>query len=264
MDLINPEMQMPWVMGEMGSCHEEILGNALQLVEVAAQAGCNAAKAQFWSSPHRMRERRHLDGSGAYDQGSIRYQWLGALRDQCHALGISFACSVYLPEDVAELSKFVDVFKVASFEAQDLELIGRILGVKGDRPLFISTGMQGAHDARPTKSEEAIYLHCVSAYPCPLEEASLGAIEPHEGYSDHTRCVYTGGLAVASGADYLEVHYRLAPTRPTCPDYVVALAPDQLKAYVEFARTAAEMRGSGEKIIQPSEEVNRKHIVHVS
>jgi len=120
--------------------------------------------------------------------------------------------------------------------------------------------MQEAQDDA-TLPKEAIYLHCVSAYPCPLEEAGLGAIEPHEGYSDHTRCVHTGGWAVASGADYLEVHYRLDATSPACPDYPVALSPAQLGQYVLLARTAFQARGSGEKQIQESERINMKHRV---
>jgi len=159
-----------------------------------------------------------------------------------------------------EISQYVDVFKVSSFEARDRELTDRIAEVKGDRPWFISTGMQDEQeDAQLPK--EAIYLHCVSAYPCPLEEANLGAIEPHEGYSDHTRCIYTGGLAVACGADYLEVHYRLDSTSTTCPDYPVALSPSQLAQYIMFARTAAEAKGDGQKRVMDCERPNLRYRV---
>jgi sialic acid synthase SpsE len=96
-------------------------------------------------------------------------------------------------------------------------------------------------------------LHCVSAYPCPLDEANLGAIPRGGGYSDHTRCVQTGGLAVAAGAVVLEVHYRLEDTSPACPDYVVALAPVELAAYTDFARVAYRARGSGQKVPQVAE-----------
>jgi len=115
-------MPNPYVIAEFGSCHEETLSNALRGIEVAAQADADAFKIQFWSSPERMRERRNLQTSGAYDLGSIRPQWFPNLRDKCHALNIAFACSVYLPEDVQEMARYVDVFKVSSFEARDREL----------------------------------------------------------------------------------------------------------------------------------------------
>jgi sialic acid synthase SpsE len=94
-----------------------------------------------------------------------------------------------------------------------------------------------------------------------MDQAALGAIERHEGYSDHTRCIYTGGLAVAAGADYLEVHYRLDHTSRACPDYPVALSPSQLEAYIYFAREAALARGSGEKEAQACERENMKYRV---
>jgi sialic acid synthase SpsE len=154
----------------------------------------------------------------------------------------------------------VDVWKVSSFEARDRELTRAIEKARGERPWFISTGMQDESE-RASLPREAIRLHCVSAYPCPMEEANLGAIELHEGYSDHTRCIYTGGLAVAAGADYLEVHYRLDHTSRTCPDYPVALSPNQLASYVYFARTAALAHGDGSKVIQECERENLRYRV---
>ena len=177
-------------------------------------------------------------------------------------MNILLACSVYLPEDVQEMANWVDVFKVSSFEARDRELTDAVSRHRGDRPFFSSTGMQEEADD-VTLPKDAIYLHCVSAYPTPLEDAALGAIEPQEGYSDHTRCIYTGGLAVASGAHFLEVHYRLDATSPTCPDYPVALSPNQLKQYVMFARTAWLARGDGQKRIMDVERENLKHRVIV-
>ncbi len=258
---MSTEQPLPYVIAEAGSCHEETLSNAIQLIQVARQAGADACKFQFWSSPARMRARRHIDEPSAqYDLGSIRPEWLGYLKQTCEGLQMAFACSVFLPEDVEVLSRYVDVWKVSSFEARDRELTRAIEKVRGERPWFISTGMQDEAE-RAGLPRGAIHLHCVSAYPCPLEQANLGAIEPHEGYSDHTRCIYTGGLAVASGADYLEVHYMLGHTSVGCPDYPVALSPGQLASYIYFARTAALARGSGEKAPQACERENMKYRV---
>jgi len=252
-----------YVVGEFGSCHEEVLANALQGVRVAAEAGCDAFKAQFFSSPARMRARRHMPADAKhYNTGSIHSHWLALLKRECDDHHIAFACSVFLPEDVSVLDPYLDVWKISSFEALDTELCQAVEAVRGERPWFISTGMQHeAQDMMHFATAGAIKLHCVSAYPAPLEEANLGAIEPHEGYSDHTRCIYTGGLAVAAGADYLEVHYRLQTTTPECPDYPVALSPKQLAQYVEFARTAALARGSGEKVPQECEKENMRYRV---
>jgi len=254
-------MTLPFIIAEAGSTHEGTLSNAIQLVHAAVEAGADAVKFQFWSVPARMRERRHIsEPSLLYSEGSIRPEWFPYLKELCASQNILFACSVYLPEDVEEVSRHVDIFKVSSFECRDRDLTREVARVRGERAWFISTGMTDESDDRDLP-REAVYLHCVSAYPCPMEDAALGAIEPHEGYSDHTRCVYTGGLAVASGADYLEVHYRLAHTSRACPDFPVALSPDQLAQYIFFARTAALARGDGTKRIQESERENLRYRV---
>lgn len=253
-------MNLPYIIGEAGSCHEESIGRAVSLVKVAKQAKCDAVKFQFWSDPVKMRDRRNV-APPTYDTGSIKYSWLEPIHEACKGAEIAFICSVYVPEDVIRVAPHVDGFKIASFEALDTQLINEILRLRGDRPFFISTGMQEGHEKK--YPQDAIYLHCVSAYPCPIAEANLGAIEPHEGYSDHTRMIFTGAMAVSAGADYLEVHFRLQDTTNNCPDYVVALAPDELKRYVEWARTAAIMRGDGIKRVQESERENMKYRVVV-
>ena len=65
-------MTKPYIIGEAGSCHEEILERAVDLVAVAAAAGCDAVKLQYWSSPKRMRDRRHIQNDEALERGSIK------------------------------------------------------------------------------------------------------------------------------------------------------------------------------------------------
>ena len=66
---------------------------------------------------------------------------------------------------------------------------------------------------------------------------------------------------MAAGADYLEVHYRLANTPVECPDYPVSLDPDGLMKYIGLAREAYKMRGTGRKQPQMSEQGSLAHRV---
>lgn len=244
----------PFVIAEAGSCHEGSLEKALQLVAVAQSAGADAAKFQFWSSPSHMRERRGVPAP-AYDQGSVEADWLEPLKKECHDRGLLFSASVFLPEDVPTLAPYVDYWKISSFEARDRTLTRRIPA--DSRILFVSTGMMKEHELGYLP-RRGIRLHCVSAYPCPPYEANLAAIERGQGYSDHTRCVFTGAFAVSAGADFLEVHYRLADTSKDCPDYVVSLDPDGLMKYIGLAREAMKMRGDGRKEPQMAEQENMR------
>lgn len=251
----------PYVIGEAGSCHEESLERAILLTKAAAEAGCSAVKFQYWSHPKAMQLRRHVDDPAAYVKGSIKRDWFDVLNPLTHTLGMDFICSVYLPDDVPFVAAHVDALKVASFECQDLDLIRACLEWV-DLSVFISTGMQSYWDL--AYSSRIVTLHCVSAYPCPPEQANLGAIVKGGGYSDHTRVACVGALAVAAGADYLEVHFRLDDTSPDCPDYPVALTPGELKDYIRFAQIAHLLRGSGRKEPQECEKENMKHLVKSS
>jgi N,N'-diacetyllegionaminate synthase len=245
-----------FIIAEAGSCHEGSLDRARQLVSVAHSAGADAVKYQFWSSPQRMQERRHLSAP-AYEEGSIPQAWLETLRKECHDRKLLFGATVYLPEDIPILRDVVDYWKVSSFESRDRELTRAI---PTGRPLFISTGMQEAHDDGYLP-KRGIRLHCVSAYPCPPYEANLGAIMLGQGYSDHTCCVFTGAFAVSAGAEYLEVHYRLDDTSSQCPDFPVSLSPEGLSKYIALAREAWKMRGDGQKHPQAAERENMAYRV---
>ncbi len=253
-------MAAPFILGAF-TAHEESLSNAVQGLQLAKKAGCDAYLSSFWSSPARMRARRHIEApTTAHDEGSARPEWLGYLKNGCSGLDMLFACEVSLPEDVELVATHADAFVVSSYESRDRELTRAIAAARGERPFFVSTGMQdGREDMDLPK--EAILLHTVVADPCPLESANLGAIEPHEGYADFTRCIYTGGLAVMAGADYLLVPFRLTHTSPTCAGYAVALSPTDLTKYVYFSHEAAAAKGAGEKVVQEIERAQLRHRV---
>ena len=262
-------MTKPYIIGEAGSCHEEILERAVDLIAVAADAGCSAAKFQYWSAPKRMRDRRHIQNEEALERGSIKESWFPVLRNEAHQRGLQFLCTAYLPEDVPLVAAYVDAFKIASFENQNRPLLSAIArhASESKRQVFLSQGMKPSISFYPyipwgsAHPEPVIPMHCVTSYPCPPDQANLGAIRQGGGYSDHTRVVFAGGLAVAAGADYLEVHYRLEGTSTDCPDYCVALSPDELSRYVEFARMAYLMRGTGHREAQTCELPNLVYAV---
>lgn len=231
------------IIAELASCHDGDLGKFLDLIGVAAAAGCTHAKAQFWSSVDRMVERRHAE---AYRAHYRRYQmpesWLEMLAEECHRKVLTAACSVYLPEDVPIVAPYVQVLKVASFESEDRALLDAVRAT-GKR-MLLSCGMGGPVD-EAHHGPGCDFLACVSAYPAPLDGALSVFVGDsdryYEGYSDHTKNVWTGAVAVACGAQILEVHIKLDDTDPANPDVAYALSPAELRAYVEGVRTAERL-----------------------
>lgn len=259
-------MRSPFIIAEFASSHDGVFDHMLDGIAVAKRAGADAFKTQFMSSPERVAERMHApEAVETYRKYQWPAAWLPLLSKTAHDAGLEFLCTVDLPEDIAVVAPHVDRFKIASFGATDKEFIEA--HAKYGKPVIISTGLCDAEEALwligPPWGFEASWdiLHCVSAYPTPLEEANLSAIREIalDGWSDHTANPLTGAFAVCAGARILETHFRLDTTEPTNPDYRVSHSPAGLTNYVWLARQAAKALGDGVKRVMPSEASMVKH-----
>lgn len=241
-------MPRTFIISEAGSCHDGSLQKAVGLIEVAKAGGADACKFQYWSKASRLAERRRAPAYlPIYEKYAIPADWLPALRAECDVRDIEFMCTAYLPEDVYTVAQHVRRFKIASFEADDAAFVNQHR--EYDKPIIVSMGMGAVPPYDVTR------LHCVSAYPTPLDEANLAAIRrvAVAGFSDHTRNILTGAFAVCVGARILEVHIRDYVTATDNPDFATALDPAEFRAYVEHVRLAERMLGSGNPEAQPSE-----------
>lgn len=247
------------VIAELGSCHDGSLPTAAQMIVQARLAGADYVKLQYWSSAKRLADRRQ---SGAhyeaiYEKYQIGLGWLEYLSNVAKDNGIGFMATAYLPEDIPVVEPYVDHFKVASFEAGDMDFIRAHYAYaqrNRDRWIIVSTGLQGDDTLRPLMAEREAagnrgalsvtmkLLHCVSAYPAPPASLAMRQIRTmrFDGFSDHAAAqwIASGAVAVALGARILEVHVRPATMDEQNPDAPHALLPGQFRRYVEHVRTA--------------------------
>ena len=116
-------------------------------------------------------------------------------------------------------------------------------------------------------------MHCVSAYPVPIEEANLENINWLKnnfdltiGYSNHvigpTAC-YT---AVALGANIIEVHFTDKKTDRTFRDHALSFEPKDLRDFISIAHKIRYSLGSYGSFRPDSETKNlssmRKGVVY--
>jgi N,N'-diacetyllegionaminate synthase len=241
------------VIAEIGSNHDNDLSKAIALVDAASDAGANVVKIQYWSNPTLLADRRKVPVHyrEIYQHYAMPAHWLAKLREACTLKRIKFGITTYLPVDVPRTAAIADVLKIASFEAEARDLLDAHVQpvVNHYRPLIISLGM-GAHRQPYCQfNGKERYLHCVSAYPAPLEALNLAALwerprhlktyeqEP-DGFSDHSdpAHTWTGALAVAAGATIIEAHLRLEDTDARNPDAPHAMNPQAFREYVRHIR----------------------------
>lgn len=252
-----------FVIAEAAATHDGDFGKAIELVDLAAEIGANAVKFQFCSNPAKLAERRHApEYLESYRLLNHPMWWHDELSARAFVNHIEYMTTVYLAEDIPAIAPFVQRFKVASFESEDK---GFVLAHGGyAKEVILSLGMNSAGRGWLPRMK---FLHCVSAYPTPVEEANLGVLRLPEhlreldGFSDHTKHPLTGAFAVCAGAQIIEFHIRLGDTSPTNADYEVARTREEARVYIANIRLAEVMMGDGVKRIMPSEEKMLKYRV---
>jgi sialic acid synthase SpsE len=176
-------------------------------------------------------------------------------------------------EDLVEpLRRYVDWVKISAYDLPYTDLVQKAAGL--GCPVVLSTAMatgdeidaaieavwktRGGLSPLPMTEKEGVItlLHGTAAYPAPLNQANLKAIETllieypecRIGLSDHTLSAEAAMIATAMGAEFFEVHFRLDDSDPMTPDYANARTPLQFSQYVNTVYRAKEMLGSGDKI----------------
>src|SRR5262245_53584942 len=106
-----------FVIAEPGSCHDGRCEGLLQLADLAAEAGADAFKVQYWSSAERLAERRRAPAYRTlYEHYRMPVEWFEPVAEFCRGRGLELLATCYLPEDVATVAPYVSRFKIASFE----------------------------------------------------------------------------------------------------------------------------------------------------
>lgn len=258
-----------FIVAEAGVNHDGRLDQALQLVDVAVDAGADAVKFQVFradelataSAPTAAYQRA---AQGGLDQRALlatlelTQSDFARIRDHCTRRNITFLATPFTPADVGRLTALdVSAIKLASTDLTNGPLLDAAAAT--DKSLIVSTGASTAEEigqavarlADGGARDRLVLLHCISAYPTPLHELNLVAVVTLRktfgipaGLSDHTTSTQTGAWAVALGACVLEKHFTLDRSAPG-PDHAMSLDPRQLTAYIDDVRALERACGDG-------------------
>jgi pseudaminic acid synthase len=252
----------PYIVAEISGNHNGELSKAIELINQAKWAGADAVKIQTYSpdtitidhnSPDFILRDGLWKGKKLYDLYKIAHtpvEWHEPLFDHAKHIGITLFSS---PFDHTAIDLLEDLqtpaYKIASPEIIDSNLIK--LCAQTGKPIIISTGMASLKEigeaieiARAAGASQILLLHCISAYPTPLEESNLATIgdlaqrfKSPVGLSDHSSGNFAATLAVAQGAVLIEKHFTLSKSDGAI-DNAFSIEPKELKQLVSDAKTA--------------------------
>ena len=256
-----------FVIAEIGVNHDGSAARAIELVRHAKRAGADAVKLQLFSAsrlvhPSAAAASYQTNNCGATDQTSLLRKYelspddIERIVDATRVANLVPLATPFSVDDVALMERLrVPLVKIASPDLVNRPLLERAARMRV--PMLISTGAAELEEIdlcvswlRGWRVPFAL-LHCVSAYPTPIDDARLGWIDQLRrrygvpiGYSDHTSELMSGALATAAGACVIEKHLtwnRFA----SGPDHAASADPHQLGTYVELTRLASRLRGDG-------------------
>lgn len=253
---------LPYIIAEMSANHNGKLENALKIISEAKKAGADAVKIQTYTADTLTLDSNKSDfmiSGGLWDGQSLYelyesaytpWEWHKPMFDHAKKEQITIFSS---PFDTTAVDLLEDLnapaYKIASFEAIDLELIKYTASTT--KPLIISTGMANEfeiQEAIDTALEngctQLAILHCVSGYPAPSENYNLKTIPDMinrfnllTGLSDHTLDNTTAVASVALGARIIEKHFTLNRNGGG-PDDSFSMEPVDLKDLVNSSKIA--------------------------
>jgi N-acetylneuraminate synthase len=258
---IGPD-QPPYIVAEISGNHAGELTTAIKLISEAKSAGADAVKIQSYTpdsitidhdGPEFILEDGLWKGQKLYELYKTAHtpiEWHKPLFEHANKIGITIFSSPFDNDAVKLLEELgTPAYKIASPEIVETNLI-ETCATTG-KPIIISTGMASVEEidrairaAREAGAINILLLHCISAYPTPIEESNLKTIrdlseryKTSVGLSDHTIGQLAATLAVAQGAVLIEKHLTLSRYNGAI-DNAFSLEPDELKELIKNTKTA--------------------------
>lgn len=267
----------PFIIAEMSGNHDGSIERALEIVDMAADAGAHALKLQTYtadtmtldvdrdefliSDPKSLWFGRTLHD--LYQEAHTPWEWHEPIMERARQRGIVCFSTPFDATAIEFLESLrTPCYKIASFENVDLPLIRHVAAT--GKPVIISTGIatfdeidDAVDAARSAGCEDLVLLKCTSAYPASPDDMHLRSIaamreryDCEVGLSDHTLGVGVSIASVALGATVIEKHVTMNRGDGGV-DAAFSLEPAELATLVtetDFAR-----RALGEVRLGPSE-----------
>lgn len=279
------------IIAEAGVNHNGDIKLAKKLIDIAADAGADLVKFQTFNTDRLVTQSAPKADYQilATDKKESQHSMLRKLElteaahheliTHCASRRIGFFSTAF---DIESINMLVGLgqkfFKIPSGEITNLPYL-RHIGQFGGT-IIISTGMSNMDEIAAaisllevsgTARTKITVLHCTTAYPVPMQEVNLRAMQNIQsvfnvsvGYSDHTLGIEIPIAAVALGATVIEKHFTIDRNLPG-PDHKASLEPAELMSMIDAIRNIEMAVGDGIKRLMPSETENlnviRKSIV---
>ena len=185
---------------EVASNHNGNLDRCLEFIQTTRNIGC-------WGVKFQLFELNNLFSNEALTykpellqrkNWELPRKFLSTLTYEASKYGLAFGVTPFDVDAVDFLYPYVDFYKIASYNILDIRLIRKI--TVQQKPIILSTGAATLTEIDTAirvikdlnKNADLTVLHCVSAYPTPVDSCNLQMIDRlktfkvKSGWSDHS------------------------------------------------------------------------------
>jgi N-acetylneuraminate synthase len=270
-----------YFIADIAANHDGNLERAITLIQLAADAGADAAKFQHFTaetivSDAGFKSLGHASAHQAawkksvfevYRDASVNLSWTPALKKACDDAGIAFFTSPYSAELADEVDPYVPAFKIGSGDITWTEVISHVAAKM--KPVLLATGASNMDDviramnAALSVNSQLALLQCNTNYTASLDNfryINLNVLRTYReihpdlllGLSDHTPGHATVLGAVSLGARIIEKHFTDDTSR-TGPDHAFSMDPASWDEMVKRTRELENALGAGVKKVEENE-----------
>lgn len=270
-----------YFIADISANHDGELERAKLLIQLAAEAGADAAKFQNFRAPEIVSDFGFQAMQGqvshqstwkksvfeVYQDASIPFEWTPILKEECDIAGIEYFSSPYDFDAIDMLDPFVPAYKIGSGEITWLEALEK-MAEKG-KPVILATGASDIGDVQRAVhsilaiNPQLVLMQCNTNYTASLENFDhihLRVLNTYQamfpnvilGLSDHTYGPATVLGAVALGARVIEKHFTDDNSR-VGPDHPFSMTPQTWRNMVDRTRELERALGAADKQVGDNE-----------
>lgn len=261
----NLKFTEPFIIAEIGGNHEGDFEYAKKLLINASEAGANAVKFQTYYPDKIVSKVVNKERHEHFAKFALPIEKYIELAELAHKNNIMFMSSIWDKDSLKILDPYIGIHKIGSGDLTNYPLIEEIL--KTNKPFIFSVAMANLEEIKETvefinnknpsylKEGKLAILQCVAMYGDPKHEfANLNVIRELQtqfpkvniGYSDHTIGNYAANIAVALGANILELHFTDDKSRDF-RDHHLSVTKDELLELRNNISLTSALLGSSEK-----------------
>ena len=254
-----------YIIAEIGGNHEGDFAYAKKLLRLAIESGADAVKFQVYTGETLVNKDVDPARAEHFSRFALDEQQYFDLAKICLDRGVDFLASVWTASMIEKFSDLMPFFKVGSGDLTAFPILRRI--AMTGKPILLSTGLSTFDEIddaiRFIREVDSCYsnlgslgvLQCTSMYPIPDGEANLKVMEVLKqkypdlaiGYSDHTVGSTASKIALAAGAEIIEIHFTDTRAGKEFRDHQVSFTCEEVKDLVQWANKVNVFIGDGKK-----------------